>query len=141
MEVSRERVIAKPREAVAGYAMDPENDPEWIGGIKRVRVLTDGPFAVGTQVERTAGFMGRSFDYVLEVAALEPERRIDMRSVRGPFPMDVTYEFDDDAAGTRARITVAGDPGRFYRVAGPLMSAAVGRNLAKDLRELEKRVS
>jgi len=142
MEVTRERSIAAPREAVAAYATDPSNDPDWIGGIKRVRVLTDGPIAIGTRVERTAGFMGRSFDYVLEIAELDPACRIEMRSVSGPFPMDVTYEFEDAAPeGTLARIKVAGEPGRLYRLTGPLMSAAVGRNLGKDLRELERRVA
>ena len=138
--MSREYRIAVPREAVAAYAMDPLNDPDWIGGIKRVRVLTDGPIGVGTRVERTAGFMGRTFDYVLEVAALDPGRRVEMKSVSGPFPMDVTYEFEDRGGDTLARISVAGDPGRLYRVTGPLMAAAVGRNLAKDLRALERRL-
>lgn len=141
MEVSRERVIPRPRDVVSAYATDPSNDPDWIGGIKRVRVLTDGEIGVGTQVERTAGFMGRRFDYVLEIASLDPARRIEMKSVRGPFPMDVTYAFEDHGDDTLARITVAGDPGRFYRLTGPLMSRAVGRNLDRDLAELERRVA
>ena len=41
--MTRERYVPAPRQAVAAFATDPANDPDWMGRIKRVRVLTDGP--------------------------------------------------------------------------------------------------
>ena len=140
-DVAVERVISAPRERVAAFATDPSNDTAWIGGIRRVKVLTEGEIAVGTQVERTASFMGRSFDYVLEIDDLQLGRRVAMRSVRAPFPMTVVYEFEDVEDGTLARIRVGGEPGRLYAVAAPLMDAAVRRNLRGDLERLEKLVA
>jgi len=136
LDVVAEREIPAPRDRVAAFASDPANDTAWIGGIKRVKVLTEGEIGVGTRVERTASFMGRSFDYVLEVEDYEPGRRLAMRSVKAPFPMTVAYEFEDAGERTLARVRVGGNPGRVYSIAGPLMDAAVRRNLAADLKRL-----
>jgi hypothetical protein len=60
-----------------------------------------------------------------------------MRSVQGPFPMVVTYEFEDDEAGTLMRIRAQGDATGFYRVAGPLLARAVRKGIAGDLKRLK----
>ena len=121
---------------MAGFVTDPANDPVWIGGISRADKLTDGPVGEGTRVERTASFMGRSFDYTLEVVEFRQGERLAMKSVAGPFPMDVAYDFEDAPGGTLVRINVSGEAGRFYRLAGPLLAKGVSRNLRRDLRQL-----
>jgi hypothetical protein len=93
---------------------------------------------VGTQVERVASFLGRRIEYVNEIVALEPGRRLAMRSVKAPFPMEVTYELEDAGDGTLMRIRAAGDAGGFYRIAGPLLGKAVRRGIARDLAELKR---
>jgi hypothetical protein len=72
------------------------------------------------------------------VVAWEPGRRLEMRSVKAPFPMAVTYEFQDAPEGTLMRIRATGDAGGFYRVVGPLLGAAVRRGIEKDLRVLRQ---
>jgi hypothetical protein len=120
--------------------MNPHNDPAWIGGIREVRVLTPPPVAAGTRVARVAKFLGRSFEYVLEVADFQPGALLGMRSVSGPFPMRVTYRFDDAAEGTRVQIRVQGDAGKHYWFAAPLMTFMVKRNVARDLRTLRSKL-
>src|SRR5919108_612657 len=72
--------------------------------------VTEPPVRVGTEVARVAGFMGRRIDYALKVVEHEPGRRIVMDSVRGPFPMRVTYAFEDaPGGGTRVRNRVEGE--------------------------------
>jgi hypothetical protein len=61
-----------------------------------------------------------------------------MRSVEAPFPMTVTYEFEDADGGTRARIRTQGDAGGFYRLAAPILSLAVRRAIEKDLANVKK---
>jgi hypothetical protein len=137
IDVVAEREIAAERTRVAAYAMDPANDPVWIGGIKEARWLTDPPLRVGTRVQRVASFLGRRIEYVLEVVEHEPHALQRMGSVKSPFPMKVTYEFGDAGpAATRARIRVEGEPGGFYSLASPLMARAVRRSLAGDLDRL-----
>ena len=54
---------------------------------------------VGSQVERVASFLGRHIEYVNEISGLTGTR-LAMRSVRSPFPMRVTYGFDDTGDAT-----------------------------------------
>jgi hypothetical protein len=138
IDVTAQTTIASDRERVASYAMDPRNDPIWISGIKEAEPLNELPLEKGSKVRRVASFLGRRIDYVLEVAELEPGTRMLMRSVKSPFPMVVTYSFEDAPGGTRTGIRVeGGEPGPLYRLAGPMMARAVKRSLAKDLRNLK----
>jgi uncharacterized membrane protein len=137
VDISSEVVIHRPRTDVAAFATDPANDPVWIGGVRSSRALRSGPIAVGSQVERTASFLGRRIDYVNEVVELEPGARLHMRSIRGPFPMEITYSFADASEGTRVAIRVRGDAGRFYRLASPVLGAAVKRSVSGDLKRLK----
>ena len=136
IDVLAELTINSRAGDVAAFAMDPCNDTKLIGGIREVRILTEPPFAVGTRVGRVASFLGKRIEYVLEVEELRPGALIAMRSVKSPFPMHVTYEFDDVAGKTLARIRVQGDAGGFYRLAGPFMAGAVRRNISGDLQRL-----
>ncbi|HEY3209554.1 MAG TPA: SRPBCC family protein [Actinomycetota bacterium] len=137
IDVTAHTTIASERERVASYAMDPRNDPTWISGISEVELLDELPLEKGSKVRRLASFLGKRIDYVLEVAELEPNSRLLMRSVKSPFPMVVTYSFDDAPGGTRMGVRVEGEPGSLYRAAGPLMARMVKRSISKDLRTLK----
>jgi uncharacterized membrane protein len=138
VDVTVEQPIAAPREQVATFAMDPRNDRRWIGALSDVEV-PDGPVQPGTRVRRIAHFLGRRIEYVNEITELEPGRRLAMRSVKAPFPLSVTYEFEDaPGGGTLARIRTGGETGRYYAIAGPLLGAMVKRGVARDLRKLKR---
>ena len=130
--------IARSREAVAAFAMEAENDPKWIGGISSAERLTPPPTGVGTRVERVASFRGKRIEYVMDVIDHVPGKKIVLKTVKGPFPMEVTYAFEDRDGGTRAYIRVAGDPGGFYRLAGPLIARGVKKNVGRDLKNLKR---
>ena len=138
VDVTVQRTIDRPREAVARFAMDPANDTRWITALRSVRKLTDGPVGPGTRVERVASFLGKRMEYVNEVVTHEPGARLVMRSVKAPFAMTITYEFEDAPTGTVARIRAEGDATGFYRLAGPLLSAATRRSIEKDLETLKE---
>lgn len=138
VDVTVEKEIRRERDAVSRFVTDPANDTRWITALTSVRTLDGGPVGVGTRIERVASFLGRRMEYVNEIVELIPGERLAMRSVKAPFPMEVTYEFEDAAEGTRMRIRAGGDAGGFYRVAGPLLSAAVRRGIEKDLSELKR---
>ena len=138
IDVSATIEIARPSGDVAAFAMEAENDPAWIGGISSAQRLTPGPTAVGTQVERVAHFLGRQIEYVMEVAEIDPGRRIVLRSIKSPFPMQVTYSFEPVAAGSQASVRVEGGPEGFMRYADGLMSLAVRRNLRRDVARLKE---
>lgn len=144
IDESAQRVIPLPPEQVAKYATDWRHDAEWTQGIRTAELTREadgGGFGVGAEVTRTAYFLGRRIDYVLRVAAYEPARLLDMVSVAGPMPMHVTYAFAPHPDGTLVRIRVRGGPGGLYRLAAPLMARQVRSSLAKDLRDLELRLT
>jgi len=115
--------------AVAAYMTDPTNDPEWIGGLREAELLGDGAVAVGRRVRRVASFLGRRIEYVNEILALD-ETQLDMRSVKAPFPMRITYRFEPGAGGgTDVSNHVRGGG---LRVLAPL----VRRNVQRDLERL-----
>jgi hypothetical protein len=136
-DVTVEETVERPREVVAGFATNWRNDTRWIGAISEARLLTEEPFGVGSQVERIARFLGKRVEYALEVAEYEPGSRLVSRSIKSPFPMTVSYEFEDVEAGTLMRIRTQGDARRFYRLAGPLLDRAVRRGVARDLATLK----
>ena len=138
MDVQVEQVIERPREDVARYAMAPENEPIWIGGIKESHMVTDPPVRVGTEVARVASFLGKRIDYALRVTEHDPGRIIVMDSVRGPFKMRVTYAFEDAPGGTKVINRVEGESSGFYGLGDSLMALQIRRSLRRDLKTLKR---
>ena len=138
VDVTAATVIHAPRPRVARFVMDHRNDTAWIGGIKESELEGDEPLGVGSLVRRVASFLGRRIEYVNRVEEIEPDARLVMRSVKSPFPMVVTYAFEDAADGrTRTSVRVQGNPGSRYRMAEPLLARQVRRSVTKDLRTLK----
>jgi hypothetical protein len=133
--------VERKAETVAAYAFEPTNDPTWIGGISQADLLTGRPIGTGTRVRRLAKFLGRSIDYVLEVRAFETDRLMVMESVKGPFPMKVTYQLESrgpDLTGISVR--VQGSAKSFYGLADILMAPMVRMNVRRDLRRLKEQL-
>lgn len=138
MDITVSDTIDASRDALARYVMDHRNDTTWIGGISESELLGEGPFGVGSDVRRVASFMGKRIEYVLRVVDLVPGVRLAMRSVRAPFPMEVTYTFEDaEGGGTLASVRVQGEPSTMYKVAGPMLARQTRRSVASDLRTLK----
>jgi hypothetical protein len=115
---------------------DPANDLSWTGGITSSRPTRPGALEVGSSVDRTAHFLGRTFDYRYVVTAVDPGRLLEM-TVERPFPMVVRYELEDAGPGTtRVGIRASGSPGGFFRFASIVMSWQVRHSIAADLNRL-----
>jgi hypothetical protein len=139
IDVTAKISIKCPQKIVAAYAFDPANDPSWIGGIQEANIITGECVMLGTQVKRTAIFMGKTIEYVLEVTKFDTDHLIEMRSVKSPFPMVVRYQFDAISNdNTLAAITVRGSSKGFFRIADFLMALMVKNNIRRDVRRLKK---
>ncbi len=137
IDVTAEATIARPRSDVIAFASDPANDTQWIAGIKEAHAVTEGPIGVGSQVARVASFLGRKIEYVNEIDRLD-QSVLEMHSVKGPFPMHITYTFDEDGASTLARIRIQGDATGFFRLAAPLLAGQVRRSITRDVNNLKR---
>ena len=138
IDVLTEIVINRPPDAVARYAADPSNAPEWYANIESVKWKTPPPVGVGSTMDFVAHFMGRRLAYTYEVVELVPGERLVMRTAQGPFPMETTYTWEVAGDGaTRMTLRNRGEPSGFSKIAAPLMAAAVRRETRKNLKDLK----
>jgi len=139
VDVTVSRTIARPPDVVAAFMSDPANDTRWIAGLREARVLDAGeeaaPIAVGTQVLRTASFLGRRMEYLYEVDAFD-EHQLAMRAVKAPFPMQTTYRWEADGESTVATIDNSGDVRGAFALMRRLLVRSLRRNVGRDLERL-----
>ena len=128
IDVSAEVRIDADQQAIWDFMTDPEHEPEWIGGLKRAHLQGDPPLREGSRVERVASFLGKRIEYVNEVVTFAPPHTLEMRSVKAPFPMRITYTLDGNAVSNRVQ-----GGGRLQS----LMAPFVRRNIQRDLERLK----
>lgn len=139
VDVVTETTIGAPIEAVAAYASDPSNAPEWYVNIDAVEWETPPPATVGSRVRFVARFLGRRLVYSYELVELVPNARLVMRTAEGPFPMETTYTWSPAGDGaTHMTLRNRGEPAGFSKVAAPAMAAAMRRANTKDLAALRR---
>jgi hypothetical protein len=141
LDVTASLEIDASPDAVAAVQFDASRDPEWIGGVNRVDLVTAPPLAQGSEVRRFGGFLGRPIEWLMQVEAFEAGRHVGMHALRSPFPMDVDYRLDpiDEGRRTRASIRIRGDArGMYGALPGPLLGLMVKRSVSGDLKRLKR---
>lgn len=138
VEMLASALIPAAPEAVYTFVTRAANDTRWTSGLVSSRVLSGEGYGPGAQIERVSRFLGRTFTYTVAVLAVEPNRRVEMSTTAGPFPMQVTYCLEPAEGGTRMSIRSAGDPGGFFALAGPLLAVAARRSMQQDLDTLRE---
>lgn len=138
VDVSTDIVINRPVEVVAGFAADPDNATRWYVNIKSVTWKTPKPLSIGSQVEFTAGFLGKKMVYTYEITEFTPNSKLVMRTASGPFPMETTYLWER-MPGNETRMTLRnrGTPSGFSRWVIPIMEFAMKKANRNDLKRLK----
>ena len=137
MRVEESVDINRPIGEVYDYVANLENLPEWAGTAIEVRKDTPGPLVEGTTFTAVGKFLGRRIETPFEVTAHEHNRRHSHKSTGGPFPTEWILTFEEVAGGTRVTEVAAGEPGGFFKLAGPLLERAVRRQFRTDLENLK----
>jgi hypothetical protein len=139
IDVTVERVIARPRDVVAEFAGDPGNAPKWYANIESVDWHTPPPMRQGSTLAFVAHFLGRRLSYTYVVRDHVPGERLVMSTEDGPFPMEITYSWAAVGADrTRMRLRNRGTPRGFSLLVRPVMAAAVRRANRNDLARLAR---
>ena len=114
VDVVTEITIDRPVAAVASYATNPSNAPEWYDNIESVEWETPPPATVGSRVAFVGRFLGRRLAYTYEFVDVVPDERLVMRTAQGPFPMETTYTWSQTAdGGTHMTLRNRGEPAGF----------------------------
>ncbi len=139
MHVEESVVINRPPEEVFDYVANRENLPEWSAPIQEVRKETQGPLMEeGARYTTVVKFLGRRFETPFEVIVHDRPSRHTDRSTGGPFPQEFTHIFEEvEGGGTRLTEVTDGEPGGFFRLAGPLLEMAGRRQFRADLETLK----
>jgi uncharacterized protein YndB with AHSA1/START domain len=139
VDVTTEIDIARPRNEVAAYVMDPNRATEWYRNIKKVEWKSEPPLQQGSRVAFVAQFLGRTIAYTYEIKELVPNESLVMSTSEGPFAMETTYSFTDSpAGGTSMKLRNRGRPSGFGKIAAPMMTTAMRRANTKDLERLKE---
>ncbi|HEV7176638.1 MAG TPA: SRPBCC family protein [Solirubrobacteraceae bacterium] len=123
--------IDRPVADVFAYVADPSKLPTWQTNTVSAMVVGGGPIGLGSrvvEVHRAPG--GKEISQVVEFWEFEPSRRLSIRVVDGPMPIDGTLKFETRDGGTRMSFNVYGNPGGPLRFAKPLMVWALKRQFA-----------
>jgi uncharacterized membrane protein len=132
-------IIHRPIEDVYDFMSQPKNrlvyDPDLID----VRHSPDGPLKIGSEIVETRGMMGMKNDMVTIVAALEPNRLISYRAREGdPVSAFGHYQFESVPEGTQLTLNFTLAPKGFMKIAVPLWSGWLKKNIAKGLQNIKK---
>ena len=143
VDVAVTRVLPAPRSLVAAVAGEPSQAVRWYANIRSVRWHGEPQVRVGARMDFVASFLGRELTYTYEIVDLVPGRRLVMRTTSGPFPMETTYTWWDEATGaegpcTGMELRNVGTPRGFSRLASGVLPVAMRRAMRKDLQRLER---
>lgn len=138
MQLSAAQVIRRPAEDVFAFVSDAANNPRWQGGMRSCDWTSPPPVGVGSTYQQEASFLGRRIVTDFEVVAHEPGRSVTIQSTSGPFPIRVRRSVTPiDASSSRVEAAITGEPGRFFRIAGPLLQRLAQRSVTADYRRLK----
>jgi uncharacterized protein YndB with AHSA1/START domain len=125
-------MVQRPIEEVFAVLSDASNTPKWSSGMQTVAKTSDGPTGVGTTYHYTSKLFGRRLEGDSKVTAYETDRRLAVAST-APFPVTITMAMEQVDGGTRVEQTVDAEPGGFFKLAQPLLSTMMKRQVQGDL--------
>jgi uncharacterized membrane protein len=139
MKLTSSLDIDRPSEEVFAVISDFSRNPEWQRGMRSARWTNDPPTRVGSTYEQVARFLGRDVVTTFEVVAYEPGRSITIESRESSFPITVTRSVEPlGPSRTRVRAEIVGEPGRFFRLFGPLLRVMAERSVRGDYARLRR---
>jgi uncharacterized membrane protein len=91
--------IERPVAEVFAYLTDVRNVPQWQESAVSAEWIDDG-----RRFRERRHVMGRTAELELEVTALEPERRFDVRAVKAPVKFEIRHSLEGLDGGTLLRV-------------------------------------
>ncbi|MGH8950081.1 MAG: SRPBCC family protein [Acidimicrobiia bacterium] len=139
MKLSASREIECPATEVFAFVSDSTNNPRWQKGQLSCLWTSAPPIRVGSTYDQEARFLGKRLVNRFEVIEYRPGHAITIRSVTGSFPITVRRTVEPlDPRRSRVRAEISGEPGLFFRIAGPLLRRFAQRSVDADYDRLKQ---
>jgi uncharacterized protein YndB with AHSA1/START domain len=127
--------INRPPSEVFAYLTDPQHLPEWQSSALEAKA--DRPMGVGTRIMDVRKFLGRRVESTVEVTEYEPDSKFSLKALSGPIPFQAHHTLRADDGGTRLTFVGEGEPGGFFKLAGPLVARQAERQFKGDFETLK----
>ena len=88
------RTVSAYPQTVFNTVADIMDWPRIIEGVRSVELLTTGPIRVGTKLRLKRVLFGHEMISEVEVAALDPPRRLRLLAQGGEFPYELDHQID-----------------------------------------------
>jgi len=129
--------IKRSVEDVFAVLSNVEDTPKWSSNALEEKMTSAGPVGVGSTRRAVVRSFGRTTENEAEVTEFEPNRKIALRGISGPFPFRVSMDFERVTGDTRVDWTWELAPRGFLKLAGPLLARVFTRQFRKDLNTLK----
>ncbi len=139
LKVKQSIFINLPSEVIFAYLSDFENHVHWSGITTAVKIISQGAIQVGSRMNSTVHFLGRSFDITFEIIECEPCRYLTIKSTSGISPCLFSYQLEPLADG-RTNLSCEGHISLIEGVlehSEPVLVSVARRQLGFDLQTLK----
>ena len=141
MKLTIRESIAAPVDEVFAIASDFPHAAEFVSGITKVEMLTDGPVGVGTRFRETRVMYGREATEEMEVTGFEPPNSVTLGCESHGCRYRSVFTFEPTKGGTDVRLEFEATPlTAFAKVMSFLMKPAikgVAKAVEQDLRDIK----
>jgi uncharacterized membrane protein len=132
MEFDLEQHIDRPVGEVFAYVTDVRNVPQWQESAESTEWIEEGK-----RFRERRNFMGRTAELELEVDALEPEHRFDVRAVKAPVKFEIRHSFEARDGGTLLRVHGEAKLGGALRFAAGMAKRQAEGQFRRDFERLK----
>ena len=129
--------IDRPVHDVFAFVTDVRNLPQWQQATSEAEWVGDDAPRTGARLRQKTSFLGRTLELELEVTAYEPERRFDLKTLKGPISFVVRHSFHPSNGGTRIEFAGEGEARGFFRLADSLVAKRAERESRADFERLK----
>ncbi|MDZ7727185.1 MAG: SRPBCC family protein [Dehalococcoidia bacterium] len=138
MRVQESTTINVPPETVFAYVSDPEKSQRWDQSLVEVKVLTNGPFGLGTRVREVRESPAVRTPPSKRLPTLTiPAAEMGWTTVEGEMDSTGSITVEPQGDGSRVVFEMSGRGNAFMTVLSPLISWSVGREVRRNLQALK----
>ena len=130
-------LINRPVEEVFAFVTEPGNSTLWQSGCLESVKTSEGPVGVGTTGREVRRFLGLQIETTGEVTDFEPNKRSSVKTTSGPAQGQATWTFESAGGGTTFATAIDVDLGGLFKLAGPVLSRMIERQIETDLANLK----
>src|SRR5207237_4581 len=117
------------------FFTDSRNITKWQPSIQETKATVEGPAQVGTRVTEVRSFLGRKMESTYEITEVEPNRKMGLKSISGPFPYTGSINFEPEGDATTVTFNAEMEPTGFFKLAEGMLAGGMKKQLKDDLEQ------